>query len=193
MIMKLDGVNKDYKGRKSEEDFDGVNLLVRGERWGVQLDVTVTPLYCLSCKTQLSHMYFLGGSRYGYVGFVECDHCGAKINCVDSDNIVEFLRTYHEVGGDPSSEFKINYRELYRLENPIWSLVQDKTGFDIIHTHKDQEVVLAQVVEEICNRIDLDPSRLIGEIAGLDTLFKRMPKIVTRWLLLLQHLHIIPG
>ena len=48
------------------------------EYWGIQIDNTITPLFCCYCNRQLEYFYKLDGSRYGQVGTVCCD-CGAKI------------------------------------------------------------------------------------------------------------------
>ena len=55
-----------------------IRIIVRADRWGfnnefwgIQIDNTITPLFCCNCKTQLKNFYKLNGGRYGQVGTVE--------------------------------------------------------------------------------------------------------------------------
>ena len=66
-----------------------MELIVRGNDWGVQLDVKEFPLFCPSCRNYLNEIYEHTGSRYGQVGSVKCD-CGEELALTDIDNIVEW-------------------------------------------------------------------------------------------------------
>jgi len=174
-IWKIDGATEDSKGRKNEAEFD-INLIVRGDHWGVQLDVEITPLYCMNCHQQLDGFFKFGDSRYGQIGTVKCNHCGADINCVDDDNIRERLMTY-----TGKSEFILVYSELYELDNEIWKVMKGKLGYDIIKKYQGETISLRKVIEEICEEYQIEPSSLEACTTATSDKISRLPEVVNKW------------
>lgn len=188
MLIKLDGKNHDMH----EENFEVVTLRVH-KNWGVAIDCNITPLFCMNCESQLPHFYYHGGSRYGQVGSVQCDFCGANINCVDNDNIVEQLYTYTDVPSEPKSRnLDINYYKLYKLEKDIWEKLDDKICYDIMEVHQGENISLETVLKEICQIAGLDFSNL-PEITTIenDKRFKRLPSKINKWVSVLSYLKIL--
>lgn len=186
MLMRIDGIQKDLAtGRSREEEFDGVLLNVRNEQYGVEIHATVVPLYCTSCERQLSHLYYAPGSRYGLVGYTECDHCGADMSVCDNDYYV----SYHDVA-TKKGNLRQDYVALYRLGKDVWTAIKQKTGYDIIARYREQKVLLSQVISEICAPSGLDPARLDKAQYFTDPRFDRYPIVVNRWLGLLHRLRI---
>ncbi|MGF9965679.1 hypothetical protein [Bacillus rhizoplanae] len=184
-IWKIDGIRKDYKGRKNEEEFN-INLIIRNGNWGVQLDVEITPLFCMNCNKQLDGFFKHDGSRYGQVGTVICNNCGAKIDCIDHDNIVENLKTYTD-----RKEYIIDYYKLYKLEKEIWKVIKEKIGYDIFERHKDKKTTLQDVIKEICEEYCIELRDIPIDIPQTDDRINVLPNIVNNWLMLIKHLNII--
>jgi hypothetical protein len=154
--------------------------LVRSDNRGIQLDVGITPIYCVICQKQLPDLYEHLGSRYGQVGTIDCDFCGTNIHCIDNDNIVDKLGT---------TGYILVYYQLYRLEEKIWKNLKDAVGYDITYRHGGETVTLDRVIDEICNenKITLASGNHYTSKDGKITMF---PKSVTKWFELLNHLGI---
>ena len=186
-LVKIDGLSR------KEED-SKINLHIREEdEWGVQIDVHITPLFCLHCDNQLDGFFHHGGSRYGYVDSIICNHCNSKITCTDSDNIVEYLNIYTEPEGaifDDNKKIVLDYYKLYKLEKQNWIALRSKTGYDIFTKKKGQRVTLNDVINEICeeNRIELGTLQQI--IPSTDKKIKKLPNIINKWIQLLDHFEI---
>lgn len=168
-----------------------------GLRVGVQrradgrilVDAEVTPLCCPRCGKQLPGMFAHRGSRYGQVGSVGCDHCGAVIHCVDRDNRVDSL-SLSTSPGDGHDE--IRYADLYLL-------LPDVVGAAVEAARRDRSVTGADAVaalDRFVNGADLglaEVIRIVSEAAGLDPgavapaqlhhdpRFSRLPAVVERW------------
>ncbi|MBO1514415.1 hypothetical protein [Metabacillus bambusae] len=163
--------------RKAIND-GNINIIVRGDKWGTQLDVSITPIFCVKCNKQLPELYEHMGSRYGQVGTIQCDFCGTNIYCVDNDNIVEKLCT---------TGYILDYYKLYKLEDEIWGKVKDVIEYDITSRHVGNTVTLDYVINEICQEFSItlkDNNYFISE----DGKITKFPKSVTKWFDLLQTL-----
>jgi hypothetical protein len=165
--------------RRANEEHN-VLLRVRKDGWGVQLDVHITPIYCVNCEQQLPGLYEHLGSRYGQVGTLKCNHCDFDIHCVDNDNIVEELRT---------SGYTLNYYSLYRQENETWKKIKETTGYDIISRHGGNTVLLTTITNEIAReyKITLKGNQSFTSHDGKITHF---PNSITNWFELLNELNI---
>ena len=127
------------------------------------------------------------GSRYGHVGEVKCNHCGAGINCIDHDNIVTELITY---SGD-GEKLVIDYYKLYRLEQEVWKTIKEKTGYDIFEKHtKDEWVTLQTVINEICMEKHIDLGEYKAGFLKSNDRITALPSVVNRWSALLNSLSI---
>ncbi len=183
-IWKIDGINKDGKGRKNKEEFN-INLIVRDNNWGVQLDVEITPLFCMKCNNQIDGFFKHDGSRYGQVGTVICNHCGAKVDCVDHDNIVESLNTYTD-----NKEYIIDYYKLYKLEKEVWDAIKEKTKYDIFERHKNKTVTLQEVISEICEEHHIELRYIQTENLNTNDKIKVLPNVINRWITLIKYLNL---
>lgn len=168
-----------------------INIIVRNDRWGfenekwgIQLDNTITPLYCSNCKTQLPLFYHLQGSRYGQVGTVECS-CGAAIHCTDSDNIVEYLDTMTTIGPNAVGHYHMDFKTMYQLDNESFIVLKEKTGFDLFRQYGDQTVQLKTVLTELKTGYGIKASDC--RTHSYDKL-SRLPMVVNEWLSLLETL-----
>jgi hypothetical protein len=181
MIIKLDGIHKEFNsGKKSEDEFDVVRLKIHRNR--VYIDVNITPIFCENCKKQLPCFYYLGGSRYGQVGEVECDYCKTKIFCSDSDNIVEYLRT---------NGIRMDYYQLYKLDNETWDKLKEKTGYDIYCKGLVALTPLNDVMNEICEYLNLKSIKE-DHSHGIITndRITNLPKLINKWLYILNYLEL---
>ncbi|EKT3967409.1 hypothetical protein NTJ12_002497 [Flavobacterium psychrophilum] len=148
----------------------------------IQIDNNITPLFCCNCKNQLTNFYKLNGSRYGQVGTIKCN-CGAEIHCTDSDNIVEYLDTLTTVEQNQVGKYHIDYSRIYKLNNEIFSLIKDKTGFDVFKQYSNQNVELNVIVKELETKYVIEKSR---EYSFEN--FKRLPVIINKWYSILETL-----
>lgn len=183
-LSKIDGI------RIKEEDCK-INLKIREEdKWGVQIDVHLTPLYCLNCNNQLDGFFHHNGSRYGQVGSTICNHCGSEIFCTDSDNIVEYLNMYTQVKGttfDNTKKSILDYYKLYKLDKQNWIALKSKAGYDIFKRHKDECIPLDCVITEVCDENNIKLRYVQQEIPVIDERIKRLPDIVNKWIVLLHN------
>lgn len=124
-----------------------IELLVRGGKWGVQLDVRKFPVYCLSCESYLNELYIHQGSRYGQVGNVICD-CGETLRLTDGDNIVEYISVHQN-----NKKLTIDFKELFDLSSGSFTKLKDKYNYDIFERHLGERVELSSLVNEIENLI----------------------------------------
>lgn len=157
---------------------------VDNEFWGVQIDNTITPLYCCNCKTQLKYFYKLNGGRYGQVGSVKCI-CEADIHCTDSDNIVEYLDTLTTIGKNPIGSYYLDFKKMYKLDNKSFLTIRDKVGLNIYQQYVNETIDLKIVVEELENKYGLKTDN------SKDFTFEeieRLPKIINRWFRILYNI-----
>ncbi|CAM4015976.1 hypothetical protein BAMA_12240 [Bacillus manliponensis] len=139
----------------------------------------------MNCNNQLDSFFKHDGSRYGQVGTIACNHCKAKIDCIDSDNIVENLRTYTY-----KEEYIIDYYKLYKLEKDIWHVIKEKIGYDIFERYPNEKTTLQNVIEEICEEYHIELKHVQYDIPQTDDKIHTLPNIVNRWIMLLKILNI---
>jgi hypothetical protein len=166
----------------SEEQEATVNLIVRDDQWGVQIDNRITPIYCCNCNKQLNNFYKLDGSRYGQVGTVKCS-CGAEIHCTDSDNIVEYLNTITILNNIEIGKYRIDFKKTYKLEKLYWTLIKNKIGYDIISQHKNTTIDLKEIIDEIITNYHISIDSM--EQYKSDK-FEKLPIIINKWFELLN-------
>jgi len=176
MINAIDTLTDEIKAR--------IDIIVRSDRWGkdgqfwgIQIDIGITPLFCLNCNRQLEKFYQMNGGRYGYVGGVVCD-CGAEIKCVDSDNIVEYLKTSTHLGEKVVGQYYIDYTKVYKLANEHLLQIKDFFGFDIFEEYKNKTVKLEEIVERLIYDYDCEIS---GEKVYAEEKFVRLPMLINQW------------
>jgi hypothetical protein len=162
-----------------------INIIVRPDRWGfdnenwgIQIDNTITPLYCSNCHTQLPAFYHLQGSRYGQVGTITCS-CGAAIHCTDSDNIVHYLDTMTMVGRNAVGHHHIDFISLYQLNNEAFVRLKENCGFDLFLQYSNQTVELKTVLDEL--RTNYGFHSLLTTEHSADKI-TRLPGLVNQWL-----------
>lgn len=148
----------------------------------ISIDNTITPLYCSICKKQLDGFYFLDGSRYGQVGSIKCS-CGAEIHCTDSDNIVDYLKTFTYYDRVLYSRRTIDFTSLYRLNEESFALIKLKYGFDIFERYRNQTVDLATLIADIESTIQPESILHTNHSSGV---FERLPSVINRWFDLLN-------
>ena len=120
-----------------------IDLIVRGDKWGVQLDVKSFPVFCKSCNSFSKEIYEHKGSRYGQVGSVTCE-CGQKLNLTDSDNIVEYIIIHSN-----NDETILDFKELYKLRIQDFETLKSKYGFDIYKEYLNQTIDLTSLIKNI--------------------------------------------
>lgn len=176
---------------ESEEESCDIRIIVRTDRWGfnnefwgIQIDNTITPLFCCNCKTQLNGLYKLDGGRYGQVGSVLCS-CGAIIHCTDSDNIVQYLDTATSIGQEVIANYRIDYSEIYKLDNSSFIRIKEKLGFDIYRKYANKTVDLKTIINEL--EVDYGLKTNIDVRFVLDK-FQRLPIIVKKWFSILEQI-----
>ncbi len=169
-----------------------IRIIVRADRWGfnnefwgIQIDNTITPLFCCNCKTQLKNFYKLNGGRYGQVGTVECT-CGAEIHCTDSDNIVEYLDTLTTVKRTTVDKYFIDFTKTYKLDNSSFVAIKDKVGFDIFRKYANQTIDLKEIIKEleVDYKICIDNNKKFS----FDK-FEHLPKTINKWFAILDNIN----
>ena len=153
------------------------------EYWGVQIDNTITPLYCCNCKTQLKNFYKLNGGRYGQVGTIKCS-CGADIHCTDGDNIVEYLDTLTTLGQTSIDKHYIDFTKMYKLDNNTFSTIRDKVGFDIYTKYANQSIDLKKIIDDLELNYGLKTE---NEQKFTFDKFEHLPKTINKWLTILDN------
>jgi hypothetical protein len=173
-----------------EQELDcDITVVVRSEPWalesefgGIQVDNTITPLFCGACNTQLKSFYKLQGSRYGQVGSVRC-HCGAEIYCSDSDSMVEYLETVTKVGDQLRGNYYIDFRKMYKIDSNQFSFLKDRIGFDIFDLYSKQRIDLKHIIEDIEIKYKIEEN-----VSHSFAVFGRLPKTINKWYSLLDSL-----
>lgn len=176
---------------KDEQNCE-IRIIVRTDRWGVnkkswgiQIDNTITPLYCCNCKTQLKRFYKLNGGRYGNAGSVVCI-CGAEIHCTDSDNIVEYLDTVTTFRQSTVGRYYIDFTKTYKLYNSAFIAIKENLGFDIFKSYANQTIGLKEIINELEKdygvSIDKDQKYICDK-------FEYLPGIINKWYSILEHMN----
>ncbi len=122
-------------------------LIVRGNEWGVQLDVKKFPLFCPSCRNYLNELYEHTGSRYGQVGSVKCD-CGEELALTDSDNIVEYINIHIR-----KLKTVLNFKDLFKMHKVDFEKLKHNYGYDIYEKSQDKRIELDNLIIDIENHI----------------------------------------
>ncbi len=122
-------------------------LIVRGNEWGVQLDVKKFPLFCPSCRNYLNELYEHTGSRYGQVGSVKCD-CGEELALTDSDNIVEYINIHIR-----KLKTVLNFKDLFKMHKVDFEKLKHNYGCDIYEKSQDKRIELDNLIIDIENHI----------------------------------------
>ncbi|OIU68701.1 hypothetical protein [Rossellomorea aquimaris] len=163
--------------RQAKKNEGKINLMIRNGAADPSVDVSITPIYCVSCDRQLPHLYEHTGSRYGQVGTINCEYCETPIHCTDGDNIVYELRT---------SGFVMNYYHLYRLEKEIWITLKESYGYDISARHKGSTITLETVVDELSKEFKI-PAATSRQYTSNDGKITMFPNVVVKWFSILEY------
>jgi len=181
VIWKVNNIQQDFKGRSQEVDF-GAELYIRNN--SVSIDVEITPLFCSHCMNQLDGMFVIEGTRYGHVGEVFCK-CGAKINCVASDNLVQWIDSSTYIN---NQEYGIkrhfDFKESYRLNDTSWGLL-NSIGFDIYKEYSNQKINLSKLLFDLKLKLNIEHIKNhTNTKKGLG--INKLPAIITDWVSLLE-------
>ncbi|WP_106792738.1 hypothetical protein [Aquimarina sp. Aq78] len=120
-----------------------MELIVRGNEWGVQLDVKKFPLFCPSCRNYLNEIYEHTGSRYGQVGFIKCD-CGEELALTDSDNIVEYINIHIR-----KLKTVLNFKDLFKMHKVDFEKLKNHYGYDIYEKNLNKRIRLDNLIIDI--------------------------------------------
>jgi hypothetical protein len=150
------------------QDKSKIDLIVRGDKWGVQLDVKEFPIICPSCNQYFPELYSHNFSRYGQVGSVNCS-CGETVQLTDSDNIVEYIKCHSK-----DKTVTINFKELYQLTSSDFDIIRTKFTYDIFELHLNDRLNLSDLINEIQleNKIEVTP--IESDIP--------LPLVIKRWI-----------
>ncbi|MCF8716420.1 hypothetical protein JM658_16450 [Joostella atrarenae] len=122
-------------------------LIVRGNEYGIQLNVTKFPLFCPSCRNYLTKIYEHNGSRYGQVGSIKCD-CGETLSLTDSDNVIEYInihvRKLKEV---------LDFKKLFQMEEKHFEKLKTDFGYNIYEKHLNEKIELNSLILNIENHL----------------------------------------
>lgn len=124
-----------------------MELIVRGNDWGVQLDVKEFPLFCPSCRNYLNEIYEHTGSRYGQVGSVKCD-CGEELALTDSDNIVEYINIHIR-----KLKIVLNFKDLFKMNQVDFDKLKNHYGYDIYEKNLNKRIELDNLIKDIESHI----------------------------------------
>lgn len=151
------------------------------------------PVYCGRCEKQLSGMFAHLGSRYGYVGTVECEFCSSPIYLIDHDyaNYEMFLNPEPWPVLDSSARqvrFVVDFAVLYRLSEQDLKLVRDATKYDMFTP--DKSLSVDTLTKRCCATAGIPHASLGRYQASHDPRFQRLPAEVETWLALLYRLEL---
>ena len=165
---------------KSKNVYNNIELRFKnGKIEDVWLDCKTFPLYCKYCKQTQTELFLHMSSRYGQVGSITCEFCGASIAVVDHDNIVDSIK----VNDEPCS-----FKELYLLSADYIDWFQEWYGITLAPESFFEGWTDWMTVDRLREQIET----LIGiETNGqaryqTDKKFNPLPPDINRWINLLD-------
>jgi hypothetical protein len=155
-----------------DKEKSNIELIIRGDQWGVQLDAKEFPIICPSCNEYFEELYKHGFSRYGQVGSVKCK-CGEMVHLTDGDNIVEYINCH-----SGNKTINIDFKELFQLTSSDFELIAEKFGYNIFEKHLNERLDLMDLIREIelDNEFEAKPSE--SDIP--------LPQAIKKWIGLLE-------
>ncbi|WP_298766126.1 hypothetical protein [uncultured Polaribacter sp.] len=118
-------------------------LIIRGDEWGVQLDVKKFPLFCHSCRNYLNEIYEHTGSRYGQVDSLKYD-CGESLSLTDSDNIVEYINIHCR-----KLKAVLDFKDLFKMHKVNFDKLKNEYEYDIYEKHLNKRIELDNLIVDI--------------------------------------------
>jgi hypothetical protein len=153
--------------------------------YGIQPDIQIFPLYCNCCHKQQSEPYLHTGSRYGYVGTVQCEFCKSNIVVTDHDNIVNSIILDGK---------EISFHELFLLQWKYIKLIEIRYGVSIrnLLMKLDEEYIKIDCLRTLIeNKIGI---YTVGDMKFItDDRFPHLPEDINRWIELLYKANIQLG
>lgn len=146
--------------------------------YGIQPDIHIFPLYCNCCHKQQSDFYLHKGSRYGFVGTVQCEFCEADIVVTDHDNIVDSIIF---------NEAEISFHDLYLLKWTYINSIEIKHNVSIksllMNLNKGHISInsLRELIEHAIGIPTLGTMKF-----STDNRFHQLPDDINRWIELLH-------
>lgn len=156
-----------------EKEKSNIELIIRDDQWGVQLDVKEFPIICPSCNTYFEELYYHNFSRYGQVGSVNCK-CGETVHLTDSDNIVEYINCH-----SGNKTIKLDFKKLFQLASSDFELIAKKFNYDVFKKHRNERLNLTDLINgiELDNKIEVKP--IESDIP--------LPLEIKKWIGLIEH------
>ena len=143
------------------------------------LHCTVFPLFCKNCQQSQTGLFLHSGSRYGQVGSLPCEFCGASIAIVDHDNIVESIK----VNDEPCS-----FEKLYLLSADSIEWFEEWYGITLAPENLFEGwtdwVSVDQLREQIETLTGIETDD--GVRYQTDERFNPLPPDINRWINLLD-------
>ena len=143
------------------------------------LHCTVFPLFCKNCQQSQTGLFLYSGSRYGQVGSLPCEFCGASIAIVDHDNIVESIK----VNDEPCS-----FEKLYLLSADYIEWFEEWYGITLAPENLFEGwtdwVSVDQLREQIETLTGIETDD--GVRYRTDERFNPLPPDINRWINLLD-------
>lgn len=143
------------------------------------LHCTVFPLFCKNCQQSQTGLFLHSGSRYGQVGSLPCEFCGASIAIVDHDNIVESIK----VNDEPCS-----FEKLYLLSADYIEWFEEWYGITLAPENLFESwtdwVSVDQLREQIETLTGIETDD--GVRYQTDERFNPLPPDINRWINLLD-------
>lgn len=181
MITKIESI-QDESNSNISITFKPGRWGFKKKLWGVELNIGISPIFCVSCNKQLEHFYKLDGSRYGQVGTVECS-CGAVINCSDADYLVDYLNTQTSHNDKIVGENYINFFTIYKLSNAYFLKIKEFCGLDLFEKYNNQTIQLSEIIKDILlqDSINITATK---EFSVENVV--RLPKVINQWFEILE-------
>ncbi|MEN2767048.1 hypothetical protein [Ornithinibacillus xuwenensis] len=170
---------------------------------GSELNVTIIPAYCASCRRQIEGFFYFQNARIGQVGTIPCNHCGMEIHCTvhdgSQDSIYMIPEIYSEqwsyVGENQlRSHVEIDFQDLYQINTKtmkkLEKILLSEQGEQHFLVELDQsKLELNDLIDQVMSSLKLN--ELPNEKIMTDDRFNMLPEKVNKWLNLLKVLHII--
>lgn len=139
----------------------------------------VFPLFCKNCQQSQTELFLHNGSRYGQVGSIPCEFCGASIAIVDNDNIVDSIKV-----NDDSCSFE----KLYLLSADYIGWFEEWYGITLAPESFFEGWTDWMSVDQLREQIEILTGIKTNDSVRYQTddRFKPLPPDINRWINLLD-------
>ena len=139
----------------------------------------VFPLFCKNCQQSQTELFLHNGSRYGQVGSIPCEFCGASIAIADNDNIVDSIKVNDE---------SCSFEKLYLLSADYIEWFQEWYGITLAPENFFEGwtdwITVDQLREQIETLTGIETGD--GVRYQTDERFNPLPPDINRWIDLLD-------